>query len=143
MKMSSRSPSGFTLLELMVAVVIVGVLAAIAVPKFNGTRRNAYIATMRSDLRNLVSAEELFFSDSARYATDQSHLNVKPSRNMTVTIAAGPGFWTATASHSQVTDGFVCTIAVNTANPLVPGTPDGQPACGGPPGARGTHEPVP
>lgn len=120
---------GFTLIELMIAVVVIGILAAIAVPKFNRTRRQAYVTTMQSDLRNLVSAQELFFADSARYATDPGRLVAHPSAGTTLTLATGPGYWSATATHAQVTDGLRCAIAVNVENPLVATAPDGQPVC--------------
>jgi prepilin-type N-terminal cleavage/methylation domain-containing protein len=135
---TSPIPAGFTLIEAMIVVVIIGVLASIAIPKFNGSRRTAYIATMRSDLRNLVAAEELFYSDSSRYTEEESHLNVRPSAHMTVRLAVGPGYWTATATHAQITDGFSCAIAVNTQNPLVETAPEGQPACVGAKGATAT-----
>src|SRR5947208_15933204 len=54
----------FTLIELLVAVVIIGILAAIAIPKFANNKEKAYIASMKSDLRNLVTAEEAYFADS-------------------------------------------------------------------------------
>jgi prepilin-type N-terminal cleavage/methylation domain-containing protein len=133
---------GFTLIEAMIVMVIVGILAGIAIPKFSGMRREAYIASMRSDLRNLVSAEELFYSDSGRYAADPAHLNVRPSANMAVSLAVGPGYWTATATHALVTDGFSCAIAVNTQNPLVESASDGQPACATK-SARGTQSDTP
>jgi prepilin-type N-terminal cleavage/methylation domain-containing protein len=139
--MQRAARRGFTLIEAMIVMVIVGILAGIAIPKFNGTRRNAYIATMRSDLRNLVGAEELFYSDSGRYAADQTHLNVRPSANMAVSLAVGPGYWTATATHALISD-FSCAIAVNTANPLVESAADGQPACA-PKSARGTQSDTP
>ncbi len=125
----SRKREGFTLIELLIVVVIIGILAAIAIPKFANTKDKAYITAMKSDLRNMVTAEEAFFSDSSKYSTDLTAINFKQSTGVnTPTIATGAGYWTATVTHSQLA-GHTCAIAVNTTNPLVTTAGEGEPVC--------------
>jgi prepilin-type N-terminal cleavage/methylation domain-containing protein len=129
--MTRTARKGFTLIELLIVVVIIGILAAIAIPKFANTKSKAYIAAMKSDLRNLVTAEESYFSDSAKYATDTlAGMKFKPSTGVGMpTIAVGSGYWTATNTHTQLAATFNCMIAVNTANTVVTTAGDGEPAC--------------
>jgi len=54
----SFNKKGFTLIELLIVVVIIGILAAIAIPKFANTKDKAYVAAMKSDMRNLATYEE-------------------------------------------------------------------------------------
>jgi len=105
-----RSNKGFTLIELLIVVVIIGILAAIAIPKFASTKDKAYVAAMKSDLRNLATYEEQYAADNqgayfGGTATSASPLQgFTPSQNVTInaTMVAGPPpSWTATATHSQ------------------------------------------
>jgi prepilin-type N-terminal cleavage/methylation domain-containing protein len=91
---------GFTLIELLIVVVIIGILAAIAIPKFANTKQQAYLATLKSDLRNLVTAEEAYFADFTTYTTALATTQYNPSQGVTygVSNAAGTG-WEATATH--------------------------------------------
>ena len=124
-----RNHKGFTLIELLIVVVIIGILAAIAIPKFANTKNKAYVTAMKSDLRNLVTAEEAYFSDSTAYASSVSSLKYQNSTGVTTpNIAVGSGYWSATVTHTQLV-GATCGIGVNTTNPISSGATDGAPTC--------------
>jgi len=100
--MSNRK--GFTLIELLIVVVIIGILAAIAIPKFANTKQKAVRSSMISDLRNLATAQEAFYADSTKYATTYGttigagQVNFAPSQGNVLTISNssnGAG-WAAT-----------------------------------------------
>jgi type II secretion system protein G len=100
-----RNSKGFTLIELLIVVVIIGILAAIAIPKFANTKEKAYVSAMKSDLRNLAAAEEAYFADWLSYTTSTTNLDYNQSAGVTVTIGTGtPSAWKATAGHSGVTN---------------------------------------
>lgn len=100
---------GFTLLELLTALIIVSVLATIAIMRFSRTKEKGHLAAMQSDLRTLVAAQEMFRSDSARYTSDPGQLPLlRTSPQVQVTITqADAGSWRATATHPATT--VVCT----------------------------------
>ena len=115
-----RNKKGFTLIELLIVVVIIGILAAIAIPKFANTKEKAYLATMKADLRNLATYEESYAADSAGAyfsgtATSGSPLQgFNPSQNVTVVTTAvvgPPAGWSAVATHSLTAK--TCSSSVN------------------------------
>jgi prepilin-type N-terminal cleavage/methylation domain-containing protein len=106
----SGNKKGFTLIELLIVVVIIGILAAIAIPKFANTKEKAYVAAMKSDLRNIATYEEQYAADNGGAyfggtATSAAPLEgFSPSQNVTVTVTEDPGpppSWSASATHSQ------------------------------------------
>jgi prepilin-type N-terminal cleavage/methylation domain-containing protein len=129
---SQHARKGFTLIELLIVVVIIGILAAIAIPKFANTKSKAYVTAMKSDLRNLLTAEEAFFSDSTYYTGATNLISRKTWRATTgvntPAVTTGPGYWSATVSHTQLA-GATCGIGVNTTNPTVSTAGDGEPSC--------------
>lgn len=121
--------TGFTLIELLIVVVIIGVLAAIAIPKFANSKQKAYVTAMKSDLRSLVAAQLNFFVDKGTYTDDVSKLSFKQSTGVSLpTITLFTRAYTATVTHAQVPD-MVCAIGVNTANPLLATAGQGEAIC--------------
>ena len=124
--MRVNTKKGFTLIELLIVVVIIGILAAIAIPKFANTKEKAYLASMKSDLRNLATAEESFFADNQTYSTNKTAMNFTESVGVTVTVnsASGTG-WKATAAHNATTK----TCQIGFGSDTIAGVPEGSVKC--------------
>ena len=123
-----RGNRGFTLIELLIVVVIIGILAAIAIPKFANTKGKAYAASMKADLRNLATAEEAYLSDYVTYTGTLANLNymVSPGNTVTITAFTAAG-WAATASNNATTQ--TCGVYVGNVTPPIAGQPEGGVKC--------------
>ena len=100
--MPNNSRKGFTLIELLIVVVIIGILAAVAIPKFSNTKQRASRSAGVADLHNLATAQEGFYADSNRYAaigdtgSAAGKMNFTPSTgNTALTLVATTTGWSA------------------------------------------------
>ena len=107
---------GFTLIEVVIAAVVIGILAGVAVPLLSASKDKAYIAAMKADLHTIAIFEEQYAADNhGQYfsgtATSDSPLNgFTPSKGVTMTLTSfnilGSQLanWTATVKHSQTSE---------------------------------------
>jgi prepilin-type N-terminal cleavage/methylation domain-containing protein len=121
--------AGFTLIELLIVVVVIGVLAAIAIPKFSSTREKAFMGSMKSDLRNLATLQDIYHNNNYTYSLNATDIAFTNSDGVVVTIneADGTG-WAATATHVGF-PGAVCELFQGDATPSGPATVEGSMAC--------------
>jgi prepilin-type N-terminal cleavage/methylation domain-containing protein len=148
-----RNQKGFTLIELLIVVVIIGILAAIAIPKFGKTREKAYVAAMQSDLKQVMTMQEMYYGDPKNDYTywegaDLVHgtpppaeFSVTASSGVTISVTAvnptqGTSTWHATATHSATDD--TCDVFVGDPSdgetPVEHAKSPGVVACGTPAG---------
>jgi type IV pilus assembly protein PilA len=119
--------TGFTLIELLVVMALIGLVATIAVPKLMNTKGRARIAAMKSDLHNLVTAEEGYLAEHSKYTTDlgAADYRISPGNGSPAITLTGDG-WTASMTNSGSTER--CAVFVGS-TPLAPATREGAPAC--------------
>ncbi|MFO7892294.1 MAG: prepilin-type N-terminal cleavage/methylation domain-containing protein [Longimicrobiales bacterium] len=135
-----QNRKGFTLIELLIVVVIIGILAAIALPKFGQTRERAYYTTMTADLSNLRSSQEMYYQTTGNfnYADNLTDLDATASSGVNVDITEGTNLgWAATATHDALGADHGCAIMYGevATPPQVPGgealttDQEGRPVC--------------
>ena len=124
--------AGFTLIELLIVVVIIGILASIAIPKFATTKERSYLATMKSDLHNLVTMQEGYLADNGTYyggaIPNAGVLAYRPSSGTTITmVLATASGWQATATYVGTTK--TCALFYGNVAALAPANVNGEPKC--------------
>ena len=94
-----RNAKGFTLIELLIVVVIIGILAAIAIPRFANTKEKAFDSAAKSDLRNAMSAQEAYFADNQTYGA-VSAITITTSQGIALGGGGSASGYALTAKHS-------------------------------------------
>jgi type IV pilus assembly protein PilA len=111
LRQRARDEKGFTLIELLVVILIIGILAAIAIPSFLGQRDKANDAKSKSEVRTAQTAMETYYTDSQTYVganlgalqAIEPSLGTDPNTTVTVgTVAADSYAVTATSSKTNV-----------------------------------------
>ena len=120
-----KNRKGFTLIELLIVVVIIGILAAIAIPKFAATKDKAKLASVKTDLRNMMTAQEAYFSDFATYTGSLPSQIFQQSSGNTFTVSGTTQSFTATVTNASITTNpKQCTVTVGSGTAT-----DGQITC--------------
>jgi len=99
-----RWSQGFTLIELMIVIAIIGILAAIAIPQFDTYRKKGYESGAVWDIKNAAAAQESYYVDYQTYATSGNLLDgygLSSTEGVTVTIASNNNGYTLVSYHAK------------------------------------------
>jgi prepilin-type N-terminal cleavage/methylation domain-containing protein len=119
--MLQRRRFGFSLIELFVVLVVIGILVGLAIPRMHGFKHQFYLTTMISDLRNLAATEEGYWSSVDSYSSDLNAMRFNLTPGVWVTFVQADSLgWSATATHDD--DTSHCAIYDGNASPLPPAT---------------------
>ncbi|MFZ5850437.1 MAG: prepilin-type N-terminal cleavage/methylation domain-containing protein [Actinomycetota bacterium] len=122
-KAMEEKEEGFTLIELLVVIIIIGILAAIAIPVFLNQRKKGWDAQAKSDARNLATLEETYFTDNNKYqvattlATATTALqDYKPSATVQDVVIKNYAADGTTLGTTQDVGGYCISVKSNSTN---------------------------
>ena len=121
---------GFTVIELLAVMILIGILAILAIGKYNSVRESGYLGTLKTDLKNLATHQELYYQGigTFTYSNDLATLEFKKTPGVEINIPeADNAGWSALATHVAST--WSCALFLGDAEPLSPATKPGKIEC--------------
>lgn len=103
-----KNNTGFTLIEMMITLAILGIVAAIAIPAYSGYIATARLAEAKNNIAALKLAEEEYFLENNNYFSDTTENNTNLSN-------ASGGLWTATKGDNSAVN-FTYTVSASTSS---------------------------
>lgn len=121
--------AGYTIIEILVVMLVLGILVLLALPRLQNQKEKATVASMESDLRNLATAEEGYLFNKGTYSTDLVALQatVSPGNVLVVNEATTSG-WSATATHVPAIS-KTCYLFHGSATPVGSAVSEGVISC--------------
>lgn len=119
---------GFTLIELLTVVVIVGLLAGLAVGRYQRSKARTFVASVQADLRKVAVSQEQYFAEHSTYSASPTDLNLAISPGVVITLQAQNFGWSAVGRHPRA-DPVVCAVFWGVIAVPAPAQSEGQVAC--------------
>ncbi len=124
-RLGRQSEGGFTLIELIVNIAIIGIMVAIAVPMFNAYRRRSYDANVKSNIKSATTSQEAYFTDHLTYTSSVADLvswGFKQSTYVDITVTGSQTTFTVTGTATAGCSSGTGTWSFDSTNGITTGT---------------------